>query len=167
MKSLSLNWLAYYKAFCSAHGGNPVEYKGRQLFADGWMYAIKDHAGPEWSPPVAQAELVYLQRAYWTIRIRALRQRTRFLRQAYDHLKRLQDQKNIPLQVTVTYKNEDGKTVRELGDVNFGMLEIEMNIVNDELLDSLKELQAITDTSLLAPTNHTHESNGHARSNTG
>lgn len=141
MKQLNLNWPAYFKAFCKAHGGSPVEYKGRQLFSDGWMYAIKDYAGPEWPAPADPRECRRLVIRYWLTRSKILRRMSRELRNSYDNLKVLQSTKSVPLQATVSYYNEQGQLQKEIKDIEFGMLELEMNLINEELNDSLKELQ--------------------------
>ena len=62
-----LDWREYYLAFRQEHG-DPVQYMGRLLFADGWRYSALDYAGPEWPPPEDEANLRGLKIAYWRLR---------------------------------------------------------------------------------------------------
>lgn len=59
------DWGAYFRAFHERHGGDPVEYHGRILYSDGWMYSSVDHAGEEFPPPDDPARWTELMVWYW------------------------------------------------------------------------------------------------------
>lgn len=71
---VAIDWRAYFRAFCEAHGGDPVPFRGRLLFRDAWTYSSTDYRGPEWPPPDDPAPWI---RAYWLIRIKLARMELR------------------------------------------------------------------------------------------
>lgn len=142
MKRLQIDWSSYFKEFCRLHGP-PVEYKGRQIFPDGWGYAIKDHKGPEYSPPEDPKELQRLKIRYWLIKTRTLRAMFSYLKNEYEGLKNLQLNRSAPLQTKVTYFDSVGKKVVEYEELNFQMIEDEISLIGNELKQSLDKLQSV------------------------
>lgn len=143
---MQLDWQAYYKRFAGLHGGSPIVYKGRQLFADGWGYSATDYAGPEYPPPKDKTELAKLQKVYWYTRWNRAKNELLVLEQRYAALKGLQSDKSAPLQQVVTTQNEDTKKYeRHTGDwcpqvfehtISFLQSEIDLA---DKHLNQLKE----------------------------
>ncbi len=91
-----LDWHEYYLSFLQEHG-DPVEYRGRLLFEDGWMYSALHEAGPEWSPPEDKRELRGLKIAYQQVRRNAIRTMAHTLRTRLQAIEGLQSGKSLPL----------------------------------------------------------------------
>jgi len=108
---ITLDWRACFASFCVAHGNNPVEHKGRLLFADGWTHSSSSYRGPQWPAPADPVELRELLLAYWRRRlsiVEALRA---------DLQARLQSMLGSPLMARVRYTTEDdeGRLVTKRG----------------------------------------------------
>jgi hypothetical protein len=108
--AVELDWIAYYREFDARHGGDPVQFRGRLLWRDGWTYASTDHAGPEWAPPQDPKELKAFQLAYWSKRKAALTQQLRSLEDDVANLKETQRVRPVPLQIV-----ERTRAINELG----------------------------------------------------
>lgn len=114
-----LDWPAYFRVFCEAHGtdgepGWPVYYRGQLLFADGWRYSSTDHSGPEWPPPDDPGQLKELLTFYWKRRLAIVEsERVKVATQLINQ-EQAQRGRNQPLQVTWTIREEmdDGRIVR-------------------------------------------------------
>lgn len=91
-----LDWHEYYLSFLQEHR-DPVEYKGRLLFEDGWRYSALDEAGPEWPPPEDKGELRGLKIAYQRIRRGVVRTMAHTLRTRLRAIEGLQSGKSLPL----------------------------------------------------------------------
>ena len=117
-----LDWKAYWESFQSAHGGNPIPWRKRLLFADGWSYARKDHAGPEWPPPADPEELRQVQTFYWRARLAIVTRERDGLRNTLEQLKALQSARSVPLQQVLQHWDAEGKGVLERIPVNLGAL---------------------------------------------
>lgn len=102
--SVRLDWRAYFREFSALHGGDPVIYKGRLLFADGWTYSASDYQGPEWPPPDDPKALANLQRWYWGRRRTIVRHELFTLRESLLSLETAQRNRSAPLQQIVTVK---------------------------------------------------------------
>lgn len=115
---LRLDWTAYWREFQAIHGGDPLPYRGRLLFRDGWTYSATDHAGPEWAPPgddsvhghpTGEAS-AKLRREYWSGHrariVSELSPRERRL----DGLRDLARGKSAPLMIAITVTGDDGKS---------------------------------------------------------
>lgn len=111
---VKLDWRAYYQRFCEEHG-DPVEWKGRLLFADGWGYSNMDYAGPEYPPPeipdrpgeIDQEKLKGLQVTYWKVRYKLISRRLAVVRGRLQALTNLSSQKSLPLQGVIPYYDEE------------------------------------------------------------
>lgn len=162
---VNLSWKAYYKVFSEKHGGVPILYKGRQYFRDGWSYSATDYAGPEWPPPSDPKELLTLQRVYWYTLHNRCRNELLILRRQFDHLKGLQEEKDVPLQMIVEERQEGeqgkpAKTIRHAVNWSPKLFEHLIIILEREVEESdtkLKELAAkakeIADGHAVAPGN--------------
>lgn len=102
-----LDWRAYFKEFCELHGRDPVSYRGRLLFPDGWTYSSSDYAGPEWPPPDDPAELLAVQSSYWRRRRGIVRRERDELRLAVQSLAEMQRCKSVPLQQVVQMRDSE------------------------------------------------------------
>ena len=110
---IELNWQAYFHAFNKLHGDNPIEFEGRLLWQDGYMYSKSDYLGPEWPPPRNRKELLRLKSAYWTRRRKIVDDERIKLKAEIDQLLLTQRARSAPLQQTVTIpveNTEDGTT---------------------------------------------------------
>lgn len=147
--NFKLDWKAYYRRFSEAHGGNPIVYKGRQLFRDGWTYSLNDYAGPEWPPPADPKELLTLQKVYYYTLWNRAQNELMALRSRYDAIKGLQETKSVPLQQSVEVRDNEapvGKQVSkhtqdwvpDVFELVIAYLEQEVNTSNEHI-QQLKE----------------------------
>ena len=141
---VKLDWRAYFRAFCDSHG-EPVQHEGRWLFPDGWTYALKDWAGPEWPPDLDR--LPFLQRAYWRARRGIVKVELDHLKGRLNWLKGMAAAKSVPLKQRVTYRseNDDGEPVMvsEVKDLDLGAMEERAGWLAENLAEcdaNLKEL---------------------------
>lgn len=111
-----LDWRAYFAKFCEEHG-EPVNYRGRLLFRDGYMYSATNHAGPEYSPPVGEA-LSQLQSEYWTLRRRMIQEQIDDLTYVAESVFQMQAGRSVKLQQVTSYKDDEGRVKVEIGDVD-------------------------------------------------
>lgn len=105
--AVRLDWRAYFKEFCDLHGRDPVPYRGRLLFPDGWTYSSTDYAGPEWPPPDDPAELLAVQSSYWRRRRGIVRRECVTLQLAVQSLAEMQGCKSVPLQQVVQIRDSE------------------------------------------------------------
>lgn len=105
----NLDWQAYFKEFCLAHGNNPIMFGGVLLFEDGWTYSAHDHSGPEWSPPKDVEELHQLMLAYWQRRRAIVQHEAKQLAQHIHHLEELQQSRKVPLQQVIAWFDSEAK----------------------------------------------------------
>lgn len=114
---IRIDWKAYFKAFCEAHG-DPILYKGRLLFPDGYQYSATDYAGPEY-PPEESLERAY-RIVYYRERRKLLRERESALIRRLEALERLQSALSVPLQYSWTDRDETtGKIMRGTQSLDF------------------------------------------------
>lgn len=140
---IKLNWRAYFQEFDQAHGGDPVVYGGRLLYPDGWRYALKDYAGPEWPPPEDEEELARLQYAYWGLHKQRLQQYLASRTRLVEGLRRLQVNKDQPLQHIASYLGEDGRMQNRIQALDLDDLETELAWGQQVLNDCETELQKL------------------------
>jgi hypothetical protein len=114
--TIRLDWRAYFAKFCEEHG-EPVNYRGRLLFRDGYMYSATNHAGPEYSPPAGE-ELLRLQRDYWSLRRKMIQEQIDDLTYVAESVFQMQAGRSVKLQQTNVYKDDEGKVKIEVGDVD-------------------------------------------------
>ena len=111
-----LDWNAYFQKFSEAHGGNPLQYKGRLLFPDGWRYGM-NHRGPERAPEGIDEERE-LMIVYWKLRLASVTKERRELRVALIGLEQSIRVMSQPLQqriwLEVQSKNEWGQDITNL-----------------------------------------------------
>ena len=117
---VDLDWEAYYERFKQAHG-EPVKYKQILLFPDGWTYAM-NVAGPEWPPPESEQELHHLQRVYWLIRRKVVKEELDYLIDLTQQLEQAQSSKSVPLQQTIIRRGEDDKPESAVIDVDIASI---------------------------------------------
>jgi len=109
--TIRLNWKAYFKKFCEEHGEDPVQYMGnRLLFRDGWMYSSVDFEGPEYIPPEDSKKLDVLLLYYHRSKLAFIKQEFEYLSQMLNSLTGFQTNKSVPLQETITFENDEGKS---------------------------------------------------------
>lgn len=136
-KGVQLDWKAYYDRFDASHGGHPIEYRGRLLWADGWTYSSTDHAGPEWAAPSDKRELRVYQIVYWTRRKGFAKQEMRDKQDELQSLKETQRAKSVPLQVKLLKPstNDEGLPIMlaEYVDIDFTLLEEKLGYLRQEL----------------------------------
>lgn len=146
---IKLDWRAYYLKFKELHG-DPVEYAGRLLFPDAWMYSKTDYSGPEWAPPASAKWRHRLQYRYWAKRRLIVTQELVTLKEELLHVTSHQQRCSAPLQQSIVYTTEDDegrkKMVRATGDVeltglreriswleaDIGFCQENMNVINVE-----------------------------------
>lgn len=94
---VQLDWIAYYETFKQVHG-DPVQWKGRLLFRDGWGYSLNDYKGPEYNPPTNEERLKELMLIYWRIYSVLVTRELQRLEATIEGLRYFQTQKSAPLQ---------------------------------------------------------------------
>lgn len=148
-QGIQIDWKAYYDRFDAHHGGYPVMYKGKLLWADGWTYSSTDHAGPEWPPPQDPKELKIYQTTYWAKRRAVLFNEVRRFRDDIQNLKETQRAKSVPLQrVHIKHgTNAEGLPIAtaEYRDLDFGELEEKLRYLTLELEEMDLKLKELND----------------------
>lgn len=119
---LALDWDAYFERFKEVHG-EPVRYRQRLLFQDGWTYSARDKAGPEYPPPTDARELHRLQTAYWLARLNLVTTERNFLRDTLQDLRRLQREHSLPLQHSALIRDDSGAAQRITQAIDLDELE--------------------------------------------
>ena len=140
---VELDWEAYFKDFCNAHGKYPVVAGDLLLFPDGWRYSSTDHAGPEYPPPTDPDRLNQLLRSYWLRRYDIVRREYRRVDALYSSLRNLQSGKSVTLKQRVSFRDDDGQVRTSAEPVNLTLLEKRIEWLNtdvDTCLSKLKEL---------------------------
>lgn len=164
---IKLDWRAYFLQFCRVHG-EPVNYRGRLLFRDGWMYSSSDYAGPEYSPPEDFKELDILCTSYWLIRQSELGKKLQKLTHQKQSLSTLQADHHLPLQQTV-WVSEEEVTRRSVKDIDLSQLQAKIDWYTQDLEECtlrLKELEeyAKVDTQHLNGASSTDVGDSHGTS---
>jgi hypothetical protein len=142
---VELDWRAYFFAFMEKHGSSPVNYAGRLLFRDGWMYSDTAYEGPEWEPLDAK-QSKHLQAVYWKIRRQILKEEVFYLSNELTGLERLQLHKSITLQQQLFKHDEDGFHGRTIStDVDYDFLEMQLKLLKEDLETCERRLKEFTD----------------------
>lgn len=140
MKEIQLDWQGYFRKFCAAHGGNPVTFKGRLLFRDGWQYHM-NHEGPEYPPPEEFRLLKSYKSAYWhTLRV-LIRKELHEVGGQLTMLTTIQHRYSLPLQAVVTYRDEDGEQRQVRGDLETASLIKEFDFLRERLLECNRHIE--------------------------
>lgn len=84
---IRIDWRHYFREFCALHG-EPILFKGRFLFRDGWRYA-NDYKGPIWGPAEDERELALDIIIYHKLRISRLNIMRRQLRERIEETTQL------------------------------------------------------------------------------
>jgi hypothetical protein len=105
---LVLDWQAYFHEFCREHG-EPVLWRGRLLFRDGWTYSSTSYRGPEWPPPESAAECAALVTAFHKVRLAFLRVEHRTHSELLAELRRMQGARHVPLQHKTVIVDDEGR----------------------------------------------------------
>ncbi len=132
---VQLDWQAYFKEFCVLHGGDPVLYRGRLLFQDGWQYSSTDFRGPEWAPTKNQDELKQMQRSYWITRKAIVAPQIDDLKRAIESLEMAQRERSARLQQTSIYfDQESGKYAKATGPVSLDAMRSRLSWLEADLV---------------------------------
>ena len=137
------DWKAYFYSFCQVHG-EPVKYKGKLLFRDGWSYSSMAYEGPEYAPPTDNNELDLLILEYWKLRYAALTQQILKLQHERKKLQEFASTKSLRLQQVTTTVDEEGKRHKVPQDVNTDVFDLKIKWLQDDLrecVDRLKEIE--------------------------
>jgi hypothetical protein len=138
---VKLDWKEYYKKFSELHGGFPIIYKGRQLFADGWTYSATDYAGPEWEPPKDGKVLATMQKVYWYTRWNRARNELAVIIARANSMRNLQDLKSAPLQQVVVDRDpETNKATRSVESWDPRVFDHIIKFLEKEVEQASKEL---------------------------
>lgn len=137
-----LDWKAYFLEFCKLHH-EPVEYRGRLIFRDGWSYSNQSYEGPETQPPADPNELDQLVVTYWTLRKGQCEKILGKLLTELNELGRVQNEHSLPLMQVTLVKDKD--------EVRKGAIRMDLDPLNDkirwvtidirECIDRLKEIE--------------------------
>lgn len=138
---IKLDWRAYFRAFCEAHGKEPVLFNGRLLFSDGWQYSSTDYRGPEWKPEDDERE--YLIRNYWERRLEIVTDEALVLQRTYEDLRTSSAGRSIPLYQSVVYSDE-GKQVRESVPLDLEAIEGRLAWLQEDRQECLRKLREVS-----------------------
>lgn len=150
--AISLDWDAYFAQFKELHG-EPVRFRQKLLFPDGWTYSLKSKEGPEWPPPSDSERLHRLQMSYWLTRLSLVQTEFNTLQDILTNLRSLQRSRSLPLQVVSTvYDEEQGKYRRAALPLNLDEIENgRLAWLHDDIAQchsKLRELESVHTTSL-------------------
>lgn len=146
---LTIRWREYFQRFCEAHGRWPVQYMGRLLFRDGWMYSSSDYKGPEWAPPEDPLNLLRLRHIYWTRRRSIVADEHERLITTARVLADSQAARSarLPIYQTARYQetDEDGRprTISKQVEADLGALQGRIDWLQEDLDVCDKEIKAI------------------------
>ena len=141
---IALDWKAYFAEFCRIHEGDPVEYRGRLLFRDGWMYSSTDYGGPEWRPPTDPLILRDLKIWYWQQRARKIRQELLPLRQMLVDVEQMQIGRSAPLQQISIEYDDKGKPRTISGPIDVTGIKVRVDFLEFTLDECYLELDKLT-----------------------
>lgn len=141
-RTIRIDHRATFRAFCDAHGGDPIMHNGTLLFRDGWRHSATSYRGPEFAPPDDTAERVALIHAYWRRRREVLELRHRDLELAIANLDDAQRASTAPLYERVTYRGDAGM-VTETRPIDVIALREQLDILASDL-DEAKRIEAQT-----------------------
>jgi hypothetical protein len=131
--NVQYDWKAYFYAFQEEHGQG-LEYKGRLLFQDGWMYSRSDYSGPEYRPPDEPEKLKRLKRAYWLIRWNNARTELELVNTTYLAMRAQERTRSVALRVSSVMRDETGRLKRTYGEhVDWGTFEERIEYCVQEL----------------------------------
>lgn len=136
-----LDFRGYFITFCEKHG-EPVHYKGRLLFPDGWTYSSTQYEGPEFPPPSDVGELDNLVEKYWRLRQSTLKKMLDKIRHERKQIQDAQATRDVPLQRMVT-REHDGKRMRMYEPVNLKMLDQKIEWIENDLIECHEQLETI------------------------
>ncbi len=140
---IELDWPAYYEEFKRAHG-DPIQWKGRLLFRDGWSYSLSDYKGPEYKPPTGQ-RLEDLKLIYWRIYAVLVTRELTQLEATIEGLRYFQTQRDVPLQRREIRWDHESQVasllVRDLDLDDFAGRLGELKAMRDECVTNLAELK--------------------------
>lgn len=103
---IRIDWRATFMEFCQVHGGLPVRFEGRLLFADGWQHGM-DYRGPEYPPPKDPVRLRNLQLAYQRGKRLALKREIDWLEGIVGTFDEAQRLRSAPIQRAVRLDERD------------------------------------------------------------
>ncbi len=142
---VQIDWRGTYKNFKEQHGGDPVLYKGRLVFRDGWQHSASDYKGPEYSPPTDPAALNELKCAYWRTRLGVIREELYELQRRYNDLKQVQASRSGMLQQRYVTWDEEGKRSVEVGDLDFEAIKGRLDWLRSDVEQCEEQLRSLTE----------------------
>lgn len=128
-----IDWPEYFKEFCRVHG-DPVQARGRLLFADGWTYSATDYAGPEYPPPAEPDKLLDLRRTYWEENLRIRRQWHQKAFHVYEGAKLVVKSRSAIVSRVAHREDENGKRIRVADPIDL----VELKEIVDSLAEDVK-----------------------------
>jgi hypothetical protein len=149
LPTIKINWAATWARYKQEHGPNPIVYRGRLLFEDGYRHAINDPKGPEW-PPKDENEKRELQIIYWSHYQSIITATLQQLQSRLEVLKSFNSIRSSPIQHTVSSLDNKGQTITYAEDFDpinnpiharIEQLKYELDLCNSKLekLNSNKE----------------------------
>lgn len=131
-EEIELDWQGYFSSFVEAHG-EPVKFRGRLLFRDGWQYSATDYAGPEWRPPDDPKELAMMVAYYVGYRRKMLREELFDLQHFYNWLVQTQHQRDRPLLQLRVRTDENGSTKEESIPIDLEMIKARLDWLKEDI----------------------------------
>ena len=136
-----VDWKSYYDRFVVSHGGEPEQYAGRQLFRDGWSYAL-DYRGPEWPPPSDPKELKWVVGSYWSLRSQRLQIEATLVKRSIENYKDAQEGRSQPLYYKYVTKDSDRVKIQS-GPIDLDILESRLRRIKMKLQECQVNLESL------------------------
>ena len=146
-KLVKVDWREYYRRFEQRHG-EPISWKGKLLFRDGWTHSSKDHAGPEWEPPDDPLVLHSMQTVYWQERLKLVTQEKDLLEHNQRGIEALQRGKSLPLVRRVKRWDEESQSMKvDREEVSPDMFKGRLDWLHADIAECIEHLEELKQTT--------------------
>jgi hypothetical protein len=147
LSRIVVDWRAYFHEFTKVHG-EPILFRGKLLFRDGWQYA-QDYKGPEWGPPEEPKELAKLVSLYYKHRLAILTRKQHDLKELLHDFEQAQSIRKIPLYHKVIVVDDEGRRMRQSQPIaikewqdQVKWLDRDMQECNDRIAEAVKVIES-------------------------
>lgn len=140
LPKIQLDWRGYFLEFSRLHGGDPVPFKGRLLWRDGWRYSATDYRGPEIPPPSNDYDCRRLIQMYWRVRLTLINRQRRDLAEQLVGLEETASSRSAPLQAWRLGRDDAGKRSVLRGELELQAVRDRLEFLRSDAIQCEKEL---------------------------